>query len=274
VSRLPCLFDVPQTPRASTAEVQLVPTLHHIGQNLRTYHDLYWKPTPNRQIVAGLEPLFADVTAVITETIRLSTMSLSLKNLLALRESQEKLATVANGFLHGIPAKMLSSPAYMQACDALFVQIAPALEAIRKLTEETQQVIDKGVQFLKEYGQILTGLRQVLPHFDNHSSKCQRPSRPPRQPWRCSERCGACSQTRPKTEPSVQSRRLRGGTIGLGFAESKDGARLNAEAKRIVVTSEKLVLHRGKAITPFVSNNPHAWFVERLALESKVRSNT
>lgn len=71
----------------------------------------------------------------------------------------------------------------------------------------------------------------------------------------------------------------------MAFPESPDGTRLNAEGKRLVAASKRLGLRvaryraeaarvaEGKLLTPYAAPGLMGWFVERLALESKVQSS-
>jgi hypothetical protein len=323
-AKLPRAFEVPAVVGGAVGDAQLVPTLYRIAQNLKQYRDLYWNPVPNTQLVSGIELFFNDAKIVIIETIRLSGMSISLGNSLALRESAKKFGAVVNGLLTALRGKLLANPSWMSDCDASFMQIAPTLEAIRKLTEETRQILEKGAPFLRQYGQIVTGLRQALPQLDIivetlHKEELTEARelavavidlvRQALVAVQQSFMHGNDISSTPASLPKVATALLtilRGlldrpaadaiavvipqidealKELDVGFPESPEGTRLNAEAKRIIVSSRKLGLRLGRlkaeiaklqegvAITPFTNAELHGWFVERLALESKVQSN-
>jgi phage terminase small subunit len=87
-------------------------------------------------------------------------MTVSLKNALALREAAETLAAVVNDFLEGIRGKFLASPAWLSTSEGEFRRLAPALDALRKLTDETRQVLERNASFLSQHSQTLAALRQ------------------------------------------------------------------------------------------------------------------
>jgi hypothetical protein len=324
-SRLPIKVEIPLIAGAASGDSQLVPTLYRIGQNLKRYHDLYWSGSQPSQILTGFESFFSDAKTVITETIRLSMMSVSLKNYHSLRETAERFGNVINGFLFGLRGKFLANPSWLPECEDSFMQIAPSLEAIRKVVEETGQLLSSNAAFLNQYGQILNGLRQVITQFDGVINNLHQQdlsgtrelavevvellklssitisqglvfSREVRMDATTSSKAAIALLGVIK---NVLNNATPDGVVGvipqleevlkeieIGFPDDgEDGSRLNAEGRKLTVAVKKLGLRlarlkaenaklvEGKPITPFTNNELHAWFVERLALESKIQAN-
>jgi hypothetical protein len=127
---------------------------------------------PNAALVALALPFYAKVTEILLQTLRLSVVSVSLSNQLALTTSAIALAKTVDFLNRGLKAKCLANPAWASDCERALNEFTGGLATIHGLAEVARGLADEeDTKHSETRGKIfavLTPLRALLPRLDTN----------------------------------------------------------------------------------------------------------
>jgi hypothetical protein len=172
-AHLPAKFVVPPMPSDSTAGKPLLACADLMaavqGQlgKLPQFRETLLGALTNEELVALIEPFYAEVNVVLTHTLRLSVSSVSLSNQLALTSAASGLARVVDNLNRGLRSKLLANPAWITEVTKALDDLPRALELILGLAEAAKKLAEEEESKMSEVKAkifaVLTPLRELMP---------------------------------------------------------------------------------------------------------------
>jgi hypothetical protein len=190
-AKLPARFAVPPMPtetgvRPQVAAVAVLAAIDAAEAALEEFRRRALAPLPNLTLIALTLAFYERVTTLLVQALRLSVISDSISNQLALTSNVSAIAKAIDLVNRGVRAKCLANPGWADSVGRGLADFEPTLPGIRELAETARRLAEeeeaKHSETRAKLFAVLTPLRDFIPLVeDTQKALAARPASPARE---------------------------------------------------------------------------------------------